>query len=59
MIMKYSIEFLNKDYPENHNQQQPTFTARMLTRWLVENFKPFVEYDKDQDLPEIFQRGTE
>ena len=47
MIMKYSIEFLNKDYPENHNQQQPTFTARMLTRWLVENFKPFVEYYKD------------
>ena len=27
MIMKYSIDFLNKDYPESYNLEQPTFTA--------------------------------
>ena len=49
MIMKYSIDFLNKDYPESYNLEQPTFTAWMLTRWLVDNFTPFVEYYKDMD----------
>jgi hypothetical protein len=48
MIMKYSIEFLNKGYPENYNQEQPTFTPWILTRWLIENFKPFVEYYNDR-----------
>jgi hypothetical protein len=49
MILKYSIDFLNKGYPESYNLEQPTFTAWMITKWLVDNFTPFVEYYKDMD----------
>src|SRR3989442_10995714 len=67
MIMKYSIDFLNEDYPKNHNhntqqQQQPTtFTAWMLTKWLVDNFPSFVEYYKNtstKNTPKLNRIGS-